>query len=56
LSEPDPALYRPCVGVMLVNAAGKAFVGKRIDNKERSESVSYITSRKLQQSEWSGRN
>jgi putative (di)nucleoside polyphosphate hydrolase len=26
--------YRPCVGVMLVNAAGKAFVGKRIDNKE----------------------
>jgi putative (di)nucleoside polyphosphate hydrolase len=34
LSEPDTALYRPCVGVMLVNAAGKAFVGKRIDNKE----------------------
>ena len=34
MSEPDPALYRPCVGVMLVNAAGKAFVGKRIDNKE----------------------
>jgi putative (di)nucleoside polyphosphate hydrolase len=26
--------YRPCVGVMLVNAAGKAFVGKRIDNRE----------------------
>jgi putative (di)nucleoside polyphosphate hydrolase len=26
--------YRPCVGVMLVNAAGRAFVGKRIDNKE----------------------
>ena len=26
--------YRPCVGVMLVNAEGKAFVGKRIDNKE----------------------
>jgi putative (di)nucleoside polyphosphate hydrolase len=26
--------YRPCVGVMLVNAAGEAFVGKRIDNKE----------------------
>ncbi len=26
--------YRPCVGVMLVNAAGQAFVGKRIDNKE----------------------
>ena len=26
--------YRPCVGVMMVNAHGKAFVGKRIDNKE----------------------
>ena len=26
--------YRPCVGVMLVNGEGKAFVGKRIDNKE----------------------
>lgn len=26
--------YRPCVGVMMVNAQGKAFVGKRIDNKE----------------------
>ena len=29
-----PTEYRPCVGVMLVNAEGKAFVGKRIDNKE----------------------
>lgn len=26
--------YRPCVGVMLVNEHGKAFVGRRIDNKE----------------------
>ncbi|HTN14246.1 MAG TPA: RNA pyrophosphohydrolase [Sphingomonadaceae bacterium] len=26
--------YRPCVGVMLVNGDGKAFVGRRIDNKE----------------------
>lgn len=26
--------YRPCVGLMLVNAAGRVFVGKRIDNKE----------------------
>ena len=23
--------YRPCVGIMLVNAAGKVFVGQRID-------------------------
>ena len=29
-----PTEYRPCVGVMLVNADGKVFVGKRIDNKE----------------------
>ena len=26
--------YRPCVGVMLVNRSGEAFVGKRIDNQE----------------------
>ena len=26
--------YRPCVGVMLVNRAGLAFVGRRIDNRE----------------------
>ena len=26
--------YRPCVGVMLVNAEGKVFVGQRIDAKE----------------------
>ena len=30
-SEPG---YRPCVGVMLVNANGQAFVGRRIDTKE----------------------
>ena len=34
MSQPDSALFRPCVGVMLVNAEGKAFVGKRIDNQE----------------------
>lgn len=26
--------YRPCVGVMLVNAQGRVFVGQRIDSKE----------------------
>lgn len=26
--------YRPCVGIMLVNAAGLVFVGRRIDNRE----------------------
>lgn len=26
--------YRPCVGVMLINAEGQVFVGQRIDSKE----------------------
>ncbi|WP_295524817.1 RNA pyrophosphohydrolase [Novosphingobium sp. Chol11] len=30
----DSLPYRPCVGVMLVNAHGRVFVGKRIDSKE----------------------
>ena len=34
MSTPDPALYRPCVGTMLVNLQGLVFVGKRIDNQE----------------------
>jgi putative (di)nucleoside polyphosphate hydrolase len=34
MSDPSKLPYRPCVGVMLVNAEGRAFVGKRIDNKE----------------------
>ena len=34
MSEPNTTLYRPCVGIMLVNAENKAFVGKRIDNRE----------------------
>ena len=32
--EFDHLPYRPCVGVMLVNGDGHAFVGKRIDNRE----------------------
>lgn len=31
--------YRPCVGVMLVNAEGKVFVGKRIDAREAGGSA-----------------
>lgn len=27
----DPRPYRPCVGIMLFNAAGHVFVGKRVD-------------------------
>ena len=34
MSKSDHLQYRPCVGVMLVNGHGKAFVGKRIDNRE----------------------
>jgi putative (di)nucleoside polyphosphate hydrolase len=35
MTEEQAALpYRPCVGVMLVNAHGRVFVGKRIDTKE----------------------
>jgi putative (di)nucleoside polyphosphate hydrolase len=34
MSKPDESQYRPCVGVMLVNGSGQAFVGKRIDNRE----------------------
>lgn len=34
MNNPDPALYRPCVGTMMVNASGHAFVGKRIDGKD----------------------
>lgn len=28
----DAALYRPCAGVMLLNAQGRVFVGQRIDS------------------------
>ncbi|MBV9587069.1 MAG: RNA pyrophosphohydrolase [Alphaproteobacteria bacterium] len=31
LSEADLPFYRPAVGIMLLNAAGLAFVGRRID-------------------------
>jgi putative (di)nucleoside polyphosphate hydrolase len=34
MSDHDNLPYRPCVGAMMINAEGQAFVGKRIDNKE----------------------
>ncbi|WAT18164.1 RNA pyrophosphohydrolase [Aurantiacibacter sp. MUD11] len=34
MSRADRYEYRPCVGTMMINALGEAFVGKRIDNKE----------------------
>ena len=34
MSDPQANLpYRPCVGIMLVNSAGLAFVGRRIDTR-----------------------
>lgn len=30
-ATPDPALYRPCVGLMLFRAGGLVFVGQRTD-------------------------
>ena len=29
--KPEDLPYRPCVGLMLINAEGKVFVGRRID-------------------------
>jgi putative (di)nucleoside polyphosphate hydrolase len=34
--EPAALPYRPCVGIMLVNSAGRVFVGQRIDRRENS--------------------
>jgi putative (di)nucleoside polyphosphate hydrolase len=34
MEDPAALPYRPCAGVMLVNADGQAFVGRRIDVKE----------------------
>lgn len=34
MTDPSNLPYRPCVGIMLVNTGGMAFVGKRIDNQE----------------------
>ena len=34
MNETERLQYRPCVGTMLVNAEGRVFVGKRIDNRE----------------------
>ncbi|MEL6299953.1 MAG: RNA pyrophosphohydrolase [Pseudomonadota bacterium] len=28
---PEPTAYRPCVGIMLLNAKGEAWVGRRLD-------------------------
>ena len=34
MNDSERLKYRPCVGTLLVNRDGRAFVGKRIDNNE----------------------
>ena len=34
MTEHDPARFRPCAGLMIVNSDSRVFVGKRIDTKE----------------------
>lgn len=31
--------YRPCVGILLLNAAGKVFVGRRIDTAKEGDNI-----------------
>jgi putative (di)nucleoside polyphosphate hydrolase len=37
MTKPSPLPYRPCVGVMLLNAQGLAFVGRRAERKGAPE-------------------
>jgi len=37
MADPATLPYRPCVGVMLLNAQGQAFVGRRSERKGASE-------------------
>lgn len=34
MTQKNPDEYRPCVGLMIINDAGRVFVGKRIDSHE----------------------
>ena len=34
MDQTQPSKYRPCVGTMIVDSDGRAFVGKRIDTRE----------------------
>lgn len=36
MSDAGALPYRPCVGIMLVNAEGRVFVGQRLDRRENS--------------------
>src|SRR5262249_7151141 len=39
MTERDGLPYRPCVGVMLINADGRVFVGQRADRDDAPEGV-----------------
>ena len=39
MTEPEGLPYRPCVGVMLINAEGRVFVGRRADQEGAPEGV-----------------
>ena len=39
MTEPERLPYRPCVGVMLINAEGRVFVGRRADHDGALEGV-----------------
>jgi putative (di)nucleoside polyphosphate hydrolase len=39
--RPAPTSYRPCVGIMLLNAAGRVFVGRRRDAPASEEGTDY---------------
>ncbi len=34
MNTPNPKLYRPCVGTMMINQKSQVFVGKRIDGRD----------------------
>jgi putative (di)nucleoside polyphosphate hydrolase len=38
-AEIDSLPYRPCVGMLLLNAAGKVFVGRRIDSAREADNI-----------------
>lgn len=39
MTETDGLPYRPCVGVMLINAEGRIFVGRRADRGDAPEGI-----------------
>ena len=39
MTEPEGLPYRPCVGVMLINAEGRVFVGRRADRAAAPEGI-----------------